>query len=206
MGREITMEEILEGQTQEDVDKMEAAAPSGNNPSGIPTADGALEFNKIEAGGIIKDAFGNTWQVPAQNVEDYDDLYAPDFYASVPKELSDVFQLVGVPTTKIRDWTQKGYVPVHQSELGITQEMRRFSGEPTDSIHTIGDLTIMKIPKVIHERRQALKIKETKRRLESVEPTAEMKAKAAASGIMTKVERKMSQSGGPQDSLLVGEE
>jgi hypothetical protein len=33
-----------------------------------------------------------------------------------------------------------------------------------------------------------------------------MRRKAAESGIMTKVERKISQSGGAQDSLLVGEE
>jgi hypothetical protein len=203
MSREITMEEILDGKSQEDIDKLEAAEPTVNTPAGIPGE--ALEFSKIEAGGIIKDKFGNEWQVPADNVEDFDDLHAPDFYANLPKELTDTFALVGVPTAKIKDWMQRQYVPVHQSEIGLTEDMRRFAGSPTDSVHTIGDLTLMKIPKVIHERRQALKAKETKRRLDAIEPTAEMIKKAESSGIMTRVERKISQTTGPQDSIILGD-
>jgi len=204
MSREITTEEILDGKSQEDIDKLEAVKPTANTPTtGIP--GDALEFSKIEAGGIIKDNFGNEWQVPANNVEDYDDLHAPDFYANLPKELTDVFDVVGVPTAKIKDWMQRRFAPVFQSEIGLSEEMRRFAGSPVDSVHTIGDMTLMKIPKVLNARRQNAKIKETKRRLDSIEPTAEMIKKAEASGIMTKVERKMAQTQGPQDSLIIGE-
>lgn len=71
--------------------------------------------------------------------------------------------------------------------------MERFTGKATDSLHTVGDMTIMKIPKFLNEKRQASKHRETKRRLAAVEPTAAMVEKARKTGVMTSVTRKISQ-------------
>ena len=185
--------------TLEEIMKKDGAVD--NNPTSETESDG-LSFGKLEVGGIITDARGNSWQVPADNVEDKDDLYAADFYSNVPAELSGVFKLVGVPTKEVSKWTARQFVPVFKSELGITEELRRFAGDSTDSIHTVGDMTIMKIPHVLYDRRQAKKHKETKRRLDTVEPTAEMIENAKKNpGVMTRVERSISQSGGPQERL-----
>lgn len=200
--REVTTDELLAGKTQEDIDREEAvleeavsgAAESQGSNSIPQSLDEGFEIqNSLEVGGVIQDSHGNTWAVPSDNVEDYDDLHPEDPYGKISEKVREVFDLVGVPTKDLRDWMGQGYAPVYQDELQIPEQMKRFTGAATDSLHTIGDLTLMKIPKVINAKRQEAKHRETKRRLAAVEPTAEMREKANKSGVMTAISRKISQ-------------
>jgi hypothetical protein len=157
---------------------------------GVTTEEvaGAVEAKTLEVAGVITDDQGHTWQVPGDNVEDFDDLYAGEVY-NIPNELTQKFHYQLVPHAKMRDYAQRRFVPVTLEELSIPAEFKANTGQPLDSYHNVGDCILMKIPRVIHERLQARKIKEVKRRLREMEPTEAMLQRAKQSGIIMKVER-----------------
>jgi hypothetical protein len=200
-----TMEELLEG---EGASPNEVGAEVGAKDTAqvtfpfaeageAPSAEGALEFKKIEVSGIaiegetISDGLGNTWQVPALNTEDFDDLYAGDVY-KVPKSILDVFHVQMVPVSRLTEYRMRQFVPVTLNELGIPAELALTSGSPLDGYHVVGDSVMVKIPRVIFDRIQERKNKEARRRREEMEPTKEMIRKAEESGIMSRVTRQTS--------------
>lgn len=169
-------------------DILEGEEKADNLVDLTPSEDG-IEVGEIEVAGVVRDKYGNTWQVPADNVEDYDDLYAPEAYAKLPDELTKVFHVQGVPQKQIQEYMARGFVPVRQEEVGIPAEARRMTGQPLDGYHVVGDMVLVKIPHAINDRIQAAKVRETKRRLTAIEPTADMVKKSAESGVATKMER-----------------
>jgi hypothetical protein len=157
---------------------------------GVTTEEvaGAANATELEVAGVITDDYGHTWQVPGDTVEDLDDLYAGDVY-KIPEHLTKKFHYQLVPHVKAKDYAQRQFVPVTLEELNIPPEFKLNTGQPLDSYHNVGDCILMKIPRVIHERLQARKIKEVKKRLREMEPTEAMLKRAKESGVIMKVER-----------------
>lgn len=101
--RELTTDELLDGKTQEDIDQEEAAKLPASNSTPQSLDEGLKIQRSLEVGGVIQDSHGNTWAVPAENVEDFDDLYDVDPYAGVVDTLRKDFDIVGVATIKMGD-------------------------------------------------------------------------------------------------------
>jgi len=170
-------------------DDEEVITNTGEQPPVLDDDDNSVELSQLEVAGVVRDKYGNTWQVPADNVEDFDDLYAPDAYAKLPDAITKDFHVQGVPMKRVQEYMSKGFIPLRLEEVGIPAEARRMTGQPLDGYHVVGDMVLMKIPHKLAQRIQLAVVKETKRRLASIEPTADMVRKSAASGVATKVER-----------------
>lgn len=151
-----------------------------------------ISVGEIEVAGVVRDKYGNSWQVPGDNVEDFDDLHAGDAYSAekLPKELVETFSLLTVPINRVQEFAGKGWVAVRNEELAIPQEVLRMTGSPLDGYHQIGDAILMKLPKRLHEWRNKKKDEETKRRLAETEPTKDMIERAAKSGLHARSEIK----------------
>lgn len=160
-----------------------AAVPDDEaNTPGTITNDG-LEVSSVEVGGVIIDKYGNKWQVPGGNAEDFDDLYAGDIY-KIPKEMSDVFHVQMIRLDQVHEYQLRGFVLILQEELGIPPEMIKDMGHPLDRYHRVGDAVMVKIPHIINKRLQQKKEDETRRRLLELEPTPEMLKRAGLDGLL----------------------
>lgn len=190
---EQTLEELL-GSGQPSPNEVVNGAAKADEYEVKPEETSAkpVEGKTLEVGGVmIEDGLGNTWQVPAGNTEDLDDLYAGNVY-KFPESLTKDFHVQLIPITRLREYVARKFVPVRLSEVGIPQELQATTGQPLDSFHTVGDSILVKIPRVIFDRINAAKVKEVKDRLAQLEPTEEMKKKAQQSGVVLRVERKQS--------------
>ena len=203
-----TLEEILNDPTDSPNNPSEdEKAPEEPNDAPPPNSEEGVEFGIVEVGGVLRDKFGNTWQVPGGNVEDIADLYKGNVYQAprgftfdvsykhdprvkghdIPEAQMLYLQLV--PTARIREYTSRGFVPVLLSEVGVPEEFANTSGSPLDKYHCIGDAVLVKIPLLIARAIKQASINETKRRLKEIEPTKEMMEKARLDGVATKIEQ-----------------
>lgn len=170
----------------EDMENAAAETPTPDDGTVGSVSDG-LEIKELEVAGVITDRYGHVWQVPADNVDDLDDLYAGEPY-KVPPELSDVFHVQLIPLKRLKEYQARNFVPVTLEEMAIPDELLK-DGTPLDRFHVVGDSILVKIPKIIKDRIDAKKIKEVKERLKEVEPTKEMIQRAQQSGFMTRIEK-----------------
>lgn len=137
--------------------------------------DEGVEVKEFSAGGILVDEYGNQWTIPAETFEDFDDLnynpignlrYDPRFH----------YQL-----EKVQDIAKKrseGFVPCRRDELGMIDGLAKENGQPVDDLFIMSNSVMMKIPKVIADRRQAAKVRLAKAVKDATEPTPEMLARA----------------------------
>lgn len=174
-------EAVDENAVMEETTPPETAAAEGLDLSG----------KKLEVAGVVTDEYGNTWQVPADNVEDLNDLYAGNTY-KLPEKLTSKFHVQLIPISRLQEYVARKFVPVKLEEVGIPKEFAPTTGKPLDSYHVVGDSILVKIPLEVFERLNARKIKEAKDRLAQLEPTKEMMERTANSGIITRVEREQS--------------
>ena len=159
-----------------------------NTPPIASLASEGLEVESVEVGGVIIDKYGNRWQVPGGNTEDFDDLYAGDIY-KIPKEMAETFHVQMIRVDQVHEYQLRGFVLVLQEELNIPLEMIKDMGHPLDKYHRVGDAVMVKIPHVINNMLQKRKEDEAKRRLLELEPTPEMLKRAGLDGIL--VEHKL---------------
>lgn len=186
------LEDIMGGKNTSSSSEAPPLAESGtNNESTLKVDDDGIEVDSLEVAGVIRDKYGNTWQVPGDNVEDLDDLYAGDIY-KIPPEMEKDFHVQMIAISELKAYALRHFVPVLQEELGIPAHLIKDMGSPLDKYHCVGDAIMVKIPRVIHERIKAMETKEVKERLINMEPTQEMLKKANRDGIMMSYEHKTS--------------
>lgn len=155
-------------------------------PKESPIEDNSsfVEAKTLEVAGMIRDDYGNEWQVPGDNVQDLDDLYAGDVY-KIPDSLSAKFFVQMIRVDELKEYMLRKFVPVLQEELEIPKSMIKDMGNPLDRYHVVGDAIMVKIPHEIRNRLEDRKVRTVKRRLMDLEPTAEMMKKAGIdSGMM----------------------
>jgi len=140
-------------------------------PTTEPTEDDALEAKEIEVAGIIRDEYGNEWAIPADNVDDIGDIASNPF--SVMK-FDERFHYQIEPLGKVEQKRLEGFVPVLREEVGISKTLDIEYGKPTSNYVQYADSVLMKIPKVLADRRYARKARIAKEVVEQTEPTAEM--------------------------------
>lgn len=145
--------------------------------------DRGLEVNDIEVAGVVRDDQGHTWAIPAESEDDlsnYDPSgpfgkikYHPDFH----------YQLVR--QDEVMKKKTEGFVVCTLQELGLeafTLPTSADNGTPTTTIFHQIDAVMMKIPKVLADRRQKRKVQVAQEVREAIEPTEEMLRRAGLSG------------------------
>lgn len=142
--------------------------------------DNAVEVETISVAGVITDKFGNTWQVPAEDVDDLDDLGAINPFEKMRFDPNFHYQLVGVQHIDVK--RMEGLVPVLKEEVGLPAELTSEYGKPTSNIVQFMDAVLCKIPKVLADRRRAARVREAQRALEGIEPTDAQLARARRPG------------------------
>lgn len=138
----------------------------------LKVEDGAVEVEEVAVTGVIVDKYGNKWSIPAEELEDLDDLgaagpleklkYDPNFHYQLERADRVVFKKM------------EGLVTVTRDELGIPEELVSEYGKPTSDIFQFGDGVMMKIPKVLADRRQKHKDAVAKAVRDAAEPTKAM--------------------------------
>lgn len=189
------LEDIMGGEKANDLPSSLAAPPTAeggtNNDAIVDPTDDGIEIASLEVAGVIRDEYGNTWQVPGDNVEDLDDLYAGDIY-KIPAAMEEKFHVQMIAISELKAYALRHFVPVLQEELGIPKELIKDMGSPLDKYHCVGDAIMVKIPRVIHDRIKELEVRETKERLIQMNPTQAMLKKGSRDGIIMSYEHKTS--------------
>lgn len=152
-------------------EKEETSTPSDPN---------AVEVDSISVAGVITDKYGNTWQVPADDVDDLDDLGAINPFERMTFDPAFHYQLVGVQHLDVK--RMEGLVPVLKEEVGLPAELISEYGKPTSSVVQFMDAVLCKIPKKLADRRRAARVKEAQRALEGIEPTEAQLGRARRPG------------------------
>jgi hypothetical protein len=122
--------------------------------------EGELEASEIATGGIIKDDYGNTWTLPNSELgEDYSFSYGP---LDLPRR-DERFEYQFEKTDRLGWAISEKFVPVRRSEVGLVKlndanrkltDYGMHQGDELDPVHTVGDLTLCKIPKAIAAARR----------------------------------------------------
>lgn len=116
--------------------------------------DGSVEADRIQVPGIIKDAYGEEWAVPADELA-YDELLTDPL--KLPKKDPN-FHYQFVREDQVTAKATEGFKPVRREEVGVQNIITRDVGSPLADYHQVHDLLLMKIPKVLADRRyRALK-------------------------------------------------
>ena len=158
--------------------------------------EGAVEVEELEVAGVIRDKKGQTWAVPAGNVEDLNDLFMSDS-AYIPNP-EPGFQYCTCPDKRLAEFRLKGWREVSQSEIGVPLIEKDQYGAPIDTLHRVGMDVLMKMPTVLWERQQAIKAKKAQAELDVMEPSADAVRKATERGFPAKAEMKRSRGQVPE--------
>jgi hypothetical protein len=135
------------------------------------------EANEIETAGIITDDYGNKWTLPLDPElgEDIDFNYSP---LDLPKKDPKFFYQFE-RTDRLAYIVSEGFVPVRRSEVGLAMlnDANKKLGDygintntSDDPIHTVHDLTLVKIPIQFREMRLARAKREADLVKASIEP------------------------------------
>ena len=159
--------------------------------------DGEVVASEISTAGIVKDDFGNTWTLPndPELGEDYSAEYSP---VALPKT-DPRFHYQFERTDRLGWAIADQFVPVRRSEVGLVglndsdNKLREYGVHTEgseDPIHSIGDLTLVKIPKELRQARLARAKREAEAAKASIEPPArvanvkaDLRSKLAKDGI-----------------------
>lgn len=137
-----------------------------------------LDASEIETAGIVTDDYGNTWTLPTDPDlgEDLDFTYSP---LDLPKK-DPRFHYQFVKTDKELAWAiSERFVPVRRAEVGLhrlndaNKKLGDYGINPNSDenpIHTVGDLTLVKIPTQFRELRLKRSAEEANRVKASIEP------------------------------------
>ncbi len=139
--------------------------------------EGDLEATEIEAAGVVKDDYGNVWTLPTDpNLgEDLDFDYSP---LTLPKK-DPRFHYQFERTDRLSWAISERFVPVRRSEVGLSRlndankKLGDYGINPNtdeDPVHTVGDLTLIKIPVEFRAMRLARSKKEADYVKATIEP------------------------------------
>ena len=142
--------------------------------------DGELQATEISTAGIVEDDYGNKWTLPETPLgEDIDFNYNP---VDLPKR-DPRFHYQFERSDRLAWAISEGFVPVRRSEVGLNMlnESNRKLGDygintntDDDPVHVVHDLTLVKIPTQIAERRKARAKLEADKAKGSIEPPAKV--------------------------------
>jgi len=138
--------------------------------------EGELSASEIAAAGIIEDDFGNRWTLPQSDLgEEWSSTYSP---IDLPKK-DPRFEYQFERTDRLGWAISDQWMPVRRSEIGLVKlndASKKLSdygihqGDELDPIHTVGDLTCVKIPKQIAAARRKRAQLEAERVKATIEP------------------------------------
>jgi len=141
---------------------------------------GGVEVNEIESAGVITDSQGHSWTIPADENEDFDDLSKTGIFSLLKHDPRFAYEL------KRRDEVAQciltGWVVVTKEEVGLPADLVMEFGKPVTTEFAFVDGVYMKIPKILHDRRQARKVKVAKEVVDQTEPTEAMLERARRNG------------------------
>lgn len=142
--------------------------------------NGELEASEIATAGIVEDEYGNRWTLPTSDLgEEVDFNYNP---IDLPKR-DPRFHYQFERTDRLGWAISEGFVPVRRSEVGLNMlndSSKKLSdygintNTDEDPVHTVHDLTLVKIPSQLAERRRARAKLEADKAKASIEPPARL--------------------------------
>jgi len=136
-----------------------------------------LHVEEVAVAGVIIDDQGNRWSIPAEDVEDRYDLGSTNPFQNLKYDPRFHYQLVRNDRVAAKQMEQ--FVPVTKAEVKMPEDVSKDFGSSPGSIVQHLDCTMMKIPMVIRDRRQAARVREAQRVKEQTEPTPAMLARRA---------------------------
>lgn len=146
-------EGVDEPSAEEEIEGEEGESP-GPSPDLEPDPDGGIEARFIEAPGIITDTFtGRTWAVPTDTFDDNIPIHNSPYAVKKDPNFHYEAHTIG----EVADMESQGFVKVTNKEMGrLSYKMPGEVATPLDSYYTIGgDQVMLKIPKVLADRRYA---------------------------------------------------
>lgn len=145
--------------------------------------DRGLEVNDIAVAGVVKDRYGNTWAIPAEEDDDLSNYDPSGPFGKIKYDPTFHYQLERAENVTKKK--SEGFVVCTLEELGLeafTVPGAADHGTPTTSVFHQIDAVMMKIPKVLADRRQKRKEQVAREVREAIEPTEEMLSRAGLSG------------------------
>lgn len=145
--------------------------------------DRGLEINDIEVAGVVKDRYGNTWAIPAESEDDLSNYDPSGPFGKIQYDPAFHYQLVR--EDEVMRKKTEGFVVCTLEELGLeafTVPGAPDHGTPTTAIFHQIDAVMVKIPKVLADRRQKRKEQVAREVREAIEPTEEMLSRAGLTG------------------------
>lgn len=139
-----------------------------------------VEASVVEVAGIIKDDQGHEWAIPADNVDDLDDLGSPGLFGHM--KFDPRFHYQTEHQDKVSSKMTEGFVPVTRKEVGLPDLITMDYGKPVTDIVHLMDTVLLKIPKVLADRKQARKLRTAQEVVSATEPTEEMLSRAKRGG------------------------
>jgi len=139
-------------------------------------SEGDVEAAEIATAGLVTDDFGNSWTLPvdAELGEDYSAEYSPIALPHTDPRFHYQFER----SDRIGWAVSEQFVPVRRSEVGLNgitdanSKLKEYGvhADDGDCVHTVGDLTLVKIPKEIRAARLARAKREADAAKASIEP------------------------------------
>jgi hypothetical protein len=113
-------------------------------------ANGDLKINEVAAAGVIKDKYGNEWAIPTDELSS-DELFTNPL--KLPKQ-DPLFFYEFVRADQVQGKATEGFVLVEREEVGVETPVTNADiGLGEGSHHQVHDLHLMKIPRVLADRR-----------------------------------------------------
>lgn len=147
-----------------------------------PQADpNAATASSIQVDGVIMDDEGHEWAIPAEDTEEFDaDADGP--FGRL--KLDERFFYQTCRLDEVAAKVSEGFVAVTRREVGLAdlKTLEREFGMAEATYVRLKDAVLIKIPKVMADRRQARKARIAKQAVEQTEPTEEMLARGTRPG------------------------
>lgn len=118
-------------------------------------SSGLEVLESITVGGVkaqvVEDGLGHVWTIPAEAVEDmYDHV---NIFEAIKHRFDERFHYQLEPRSNVGRKMLEGFVVVTKEELGLPGTLVMEYGQPVDTTFAVGDAVLMKIPKLLAERR-----------------------------------------------------
>jgi hypothetical protein len=143
-------------------------------------SSGGIDASTIQVGGVVRDAQGHEWLVPADETEDLGDLKVNPFGELT---LDPAFHYQTCRIDEVSAKLSEGFVLVTRDEVGLPsiKNLEREFGMAESTYVRLHDGVLIKLPKILADRKQAKKARLAQAVVDSTEPTEEMLARARRS-------------------------
>lgn len=168
------------------VEKSEDLREDPENEVLSDKKDGGLRVTRLLVGGVeidvLEDKLGNVWNVPADGQEDHASALNGTLMDKIIPHFDPAFHYELHHRNKVPDKLLDGFVIVSKAEVKFPTDLVMEYGKPVSSQLAIEDAVLMKIPKVIADRRYSAKDRAVQEALREVKPTEEMLERARQKG------------------------